>query len=64
MKKKITEKQSEKKATSTTKKMMSISKTGLKKAYPENKRTRIVDSGFLGKGQAVPKKLAKKNKTK
>lgn len=57
-------KKSEKKAISVTKNKMPITATaGIKKSYPENKRTRVVDSGYLGKGQGVPKKLAKKNST-
>ena len=54
-----------KKSVIVTKKVMPISSTaGLAKVYPENKRTRVVDAGYLGKTSGVPKKLAKKNKTK
>ena len=59
-----TVKQDVKKAVSKTKSMMPISgKTSVKKVYPENKRLRPVDSGYLGKNQGVGKKVAKKNST-
>ena len=61
MKTKQTAKKDVKKAVSLTKSKMPITATaGIKKVYPENKRTRVVDTEFLGKGQGVPKKLPAK----
>jgi hypothetical protein len=64
MKKKLTEKESQAKASKKTTKSMPINKPSSKKVYPENKRTRVVDSPFLGTKSGVPKKLPNKNKTK
>lgn len=62
---KQTQKKDVAKAVTTTKKSMPITSTdGNKKVYPEAKRTRVVDTGYLGKGQGLPKKLIDKNKTK
>ena len=59
-----TARQDVKKAVKLTKNKMPITNSStLKMSYPENKRTRVVDTGYLGKMQGIPKKLAKKNST-